>query len=332
MYNHVGLFAGLGGFLTAAQRLGIQNTFVNEVDKDAVATLKINFPETIVSSCDIRNLKIKQTGNLISNIDILTAGFPCQSFSQAGTNLGFDDDRGKLFFEIPRFISDCPKPPRVVLLENVAFLKNFSNGSRLRTIFNAMRKCGYWVDDHSTAILDSSLYSHSPQRRKRLFIICVHRKYYRKNHFVFPDKYNGKKTLLWDMINRSHKGPDSTYLPDNNKYKYMIEKVATESRNDRLFQIRRVNARACSPGICPTLTANMGGGGHNVPFLFDNWGIRRLTVSECALLQGFRSQELLFPHQVSENNRYTMLGNAVTVDVAEILMKKIIETIFESDG
>ncbi len=332
MINHFGLFGGLGGFAIAADRLGIHNAFINEWDKNAVATVKANFPSAVVSSKDIRILRAEELESISGVIDILTAGFPCQSFSQAGENRGFKDQRGRLFFEIPRLISECTKPPKVVLLENVAFLKTFDHGSRLRVVLNAMRKCGYWVSDQTSTILDTFTYTRSPQRRERLFIVCAHRDYYRKNHFRFPERFRGKKLDLWDIVDRTKPGPDNGYLPCGNKYEQKIrDKAEEENCQDRLYQIRRVEARACQIGVCPTLTANMGTGGHNIPFVLDEWGIRKLTVRECMHLQTIKDHEIEFPSHIPEKDCYAMVGNAVTADLAELLFNSIIEHIFERD-
>jgi DNA (cytosine-5)-methyltransferase 1 len=329
MYNHVSLFGGLGGFIIAANRLGVHTSFANELDKGAVATLNANFPDVRVSSKDIRELSPFSIANLNVDIDILSAGFPCQSFSQAGNNLGFEDERGKLFFEIPRFIRECQKPPKVVVLENVSHLKSFDNGSRLRVVINELRKVGYWVHDNSVAILNANEFSSSPQNRERLFIVGVHSNYFKKNQFSFPVPVKAKNKCIWDFVDRKNMGPEKAYLSDGNKYEIMIRKASEKTGKDRLYQIRRVQVRACPPNVCPTLTANMGGGGHNVPFLFDEWGIRKLTVDECLSLQSIKRDELFFPDFILEKDRYSMIGNSVCVDVVEKIFEQVLSTVFE---
>jgi DNA (cytosine-5)-methyltransferase 1 len=328
MLRHVGLFAGLGGFAFAARRQGIHTAFMNDVDPLAVATLKKNFPNARNCLADIRELEPSHYTEFNEDVDILTAGFPCQSFSQAGDNLGFEDERGKLFFEIPRIIASLPNPPKVVLLENVAHLKIFDNGSRLRVVVNALRKAGYWLGDPSIQVIDSFTHSRSPQKRARLYIVAVHSNYFSKNRFEFPKPHGAPEHLLWKFIDRDIKGPDQTYLPEGNKYEIMIRQSAADNGSKRLFQIRRIAPRACPPNICPTLTANMGRGGHNVPFLIDGWGVRRLSVEECLRLQGFSVDELEFPKQVFEKDRLAMIGNAVSVDVAEAVLAQIKTKIF----
>ena len=117
---------------------------------------------------------------------------------------------------------------------------------------------------------------------------------------------------------------DSKYYQEvGTKYWDMINSSSEEFGRDRLYQVRRSKIRACPEGTCPTLTANMGGGGHNVPFVFDDYGLRRLTENECLHLQGYNEQEVIFPDTLNKATKYSMIGNAIYPKVAEILMKKI---------
>jgi DNA (cytosine-5)-methyltransferase 1 len=327
MITHMALFAGMGGFMTAAQRQSMTTIFANELNICAVSTLKENFKNTLVSSLDIRDLDPTQIAELNAGIDILSAGFPCQSFSQAGNNLGFEDERGRLFFEITRIIKQMNKPPKVIVLENVPFLKNFDDGSRYNVVINDLRKAGYWVGEPSTKVLDAYDYSNSHQRRERLFIVAVHSQYFGKNKFIFPSPIKIKKKNIWRFIDRNKKGPNHTYIKSGNKYEQMIRRKADEKGSDRLFQIRRTEARACPTNTCPTLTANMGTGGHNVPFLIDSFGIRRLSINECMALQGYRTNEVKFPAHTLETDQLSMVGNAVCVDVIEQLFISIRNTV-----
>ena len=108
----------------------------------------------------------------------------------------------------------------------------------------------------------------------------------------------------------------------------MINQLAQRHDRNRLFQIRRVQARACSPGVCPTLTANMGGGGHNVPFVFDKFGLRRLTESECLRMQGFDDTKVKFPDHVLSKDLYKMVGNAVSVNTVATIIEQIKTQLF----
>lgn len=89
------LFAGIGGIDLAFKQSGFEVVWANEFDKDACKTYKHNFPDTLLSECDIRKVNAKD----IPDFDILTAGFPCQSFSVCGNKKGFADERGNLFLK-----------------------------------------------------------------------------------------------------------------------------------------------------------------------------------------------------------------------------------------
>ncbi|WP_353427245.1 DNA (cytosine-5-)-methyltransferase [Polynucleobacter sp. MWH-UH19D] len=331
MYRHVALFAGLGGFVLAAQRNGVETVFINEMDDACCLTLRHNFPSSTVFMGDVREVCPSEFPELNETIDILSAGFPCQSFSVAGENLGFDDERGKLFFEIPRICGEMANPPKVLLLENVPNLKLFDGGARLRVVINELRKAGYWVNINNAQILDSYEIGDTAQRRERLFIVATHSKYFKKNKFIFPEVKKGKKNL-WKYINKDKRSEARLYLDEENKYARMIRRNAELDGTNRLFQIRRVDARSCPENVCPTLTANMGGGGHNVPFLVDDFGVRKLSVDELMRLQCIEKKEFEFPAGISESSKLSMIGNAICTDVADEIFKKIIQTILEEEN
>lgn len=240
MYRHVALFAGLGGFVLAAKRTGIKTVFINEMDEACCLTLKHNFPDSTVYMKDVRDVHPADFPDLNEPIDILSAGFPCQSFSVAGDNLGFEDERGKLFFEIPRICGELQAPPKVLLLENVPNLKLFDGGARLRVVINELRKAGYWVSVNNAQIMDSYEIGNTAQRRERLFIVATHSSYYKKNKFIFPLPKKEKKNL-WNYVNKEVKNEARLYLDEENKYARMIRKNSELDGANRLFQIRRVN-------------------------------------------------------------------------------------------
>ena len=278
MYTHVSLFAGLGGFIIAGNRQGFRTVFANEIESACGFVLRQNFPDVALSLKDVKSLDPKDYSELEEGIDVLSAGFPCQSFSQAGENLGFDDERGQLFFKIPEICKNLRQFPKVLLLENVPFLKVFDNGARLKVVLNELRRIGYWVSEENAEILDSYDFGDTPQRRERLYIVALHSSHFKKNRFKFPTKETVEHKSVWSYVDRTVKADERLYLDPENKYARMIERASESHGLDRLYQIRRSDIRACPPDICPTLTANMGGGGHNVPFLVDQWGIRRLSV------------------------------------------------------
>lgn len=323
MRTHVALFAGLGGFIASCDRAGYKTIFATDVEQSCVDTIKASFPTVNTVTQDIRSLSLSDYIASDKAIDLLSAGFPCQSFSAAGTNLGFEDERGKLFFEIPRLIRELPYPPKVLLLENVPNLKIFDGGSRLQTVIHELRLLGYWVSEAQAIILKSREVSGTPQSRERLYIVAYHSDYFKRNYFNLKQITGERELLMKEILDLDEKQEDSFYLDQKSKYFEMINQSIAKNGKGRLYQIRRVGVRACPENTCPTLTANMGAGGHNVPFLKDAWGIRKLTISECLRMQGYRDREIVFPDHIPKTSRYMMIGNAIHAGTVEKVINGI---------
>ena len=101
-----------------------------------------------------------------------------------------------------------------------------------------------------------------------------------------------------------------------------MEKGVTKNISENvLYQWRRKYVRENKSNSCPTLTANMGSGGHNVPILKDDKGIRKLTPRECFNLQGFPSDYKL--PNLSDSALYKLAGNAVSVPVVDLIVNKL---------
>lgn len=321
--THIALFAGMGGFIFPTEDLGYKTVLANDNDKNCIKTLAASFPKIPLKKCSINELNFKEM-DLPEELDLLTAGFPCQSFSNAGDNKGFDDPRGQLFFEIIRLCKELKKMPKIMLLENVPNLKVFNKGERLAIILKELRLLGYWVNQNNAIILNSNQFTGTPQNRDRLYIVAFHSSYFNKNKFninLFNEKV---KKSLWSIIDRTKKKPENLYLNSENKYYKMLKEAIDSHGSDRLFQIRRVEARAIKVGNCPTLTANMGGGGHNVPFLLDDYGIRKLSIFECLTLQGFIENKIDFV-DISDSAKLSMIGNSVDPKMIKMILKNIVE-------
>ena len=133
MLKFIELFAGIGGF-----RIGLEKNekykclWANEVDKYACQIYRKNFGEKELVEGDIRKISAED----IPDHNLLTAGFPCQSFSIAGKRKGFNDTRGTLFFEICRIAK--VKRPTLLLLENVKGLLNHDSGNTFRIILDSL--------------------------------------------------------------------------------------------------------------------------------------------------------------------------------------------------
>jgi len=316
------LFSGMGGFASGLVDAGFTIRWATDSDEFACATFRHRFPGVKVVEVDIRQLSVEHDG--LTPVDVLAAGFPCQSFSQAGGRRGFEDPRGKLFFEIPRLLGQFTPEnrPALVVLENVPHLLHGAGGAWFDEIRRTLRRVGYWFRIESCWTVNVVDFTNLPQDRERLFMVAASRSRFRKNPFVSADLAKiqaHEQYTLDDLVNRNRQGPEDAYLSPQNRYFKMIDRAMNEGQSERnIFQLRRSYVREKKNGLCPTLTANMGIGGHNVPFIRDNWGIRRLSVVEVARLQGFITAGAIFP-SIPESEQYRLLGNAVCADLARLV-------------
>ena len=160
-FNYIELFAGIGGFRQALDKLGGQCVFASEIDKFAAQAYEVLYGEKPAG--DITKIDAAS----IPDHDLLVGGFPCQAFSVAGKRGGFEDTRGTLFFEIVRIARE--KKPRMMLLENVKGLVGHDKGRTLETMVTALAEIGYAVDFE---VLNSKYFG-VPQNRERIFIVAV---------------------------------------------------------------------------------------------------------------------------------------------------------------
>ncbi len=308
------LFAGMGSFCGGLKEAGIETLWANENEESAAHTFRSNHQKVRLVEKDVCDLSVR--GDELEAVDILTAGFPCQSFSHAGRKLGFDDERGKLFLEIIRLITEFgQKKPKIILLENVPHLASGDGGKWLHTIITKIQLAGYWFGKTNRRILKTDELTGLPQGRERLFMVAASIDDFYCNDFIFPESKAALRPLE-DFIQRDKKANERDYLPPDNRYRKMIASQIEKGNAKSIYQLRRYYVREYDDK-CPTLTANMGGGGHNVPFIKDRWGTRRLTVKECAALQGL--EDFTFPEEVLDKERYRQIGNAVSLPVAKQL-------------
>lgn len=312
-FKFIDLFAGIGGFRLALQNLGGKCVFTSEWDENAKKTYRANFGETPFG--DIT--KIYTKNYIPERFDILCAGFPCQAFSIAGNQKGFADTRGTLFFDIEQIV-DIHRP-KVVFLENVKNLVSHDKGNTFKTIINILEnKLGYKV---YSKILNSMIHANVPQNRERIFIVAFDPKQV-KNYaeFKFPSKIKLTNTIH-DFLEKG-KQSDNLYYKDNHKYYPELEKAMISK--DTVYQWRRVYARENKSNVCPTLTANMGTGGHNVPLVLDDYGIRKLTPKECFAFQGYPVEKYILPN-MANSKLYMQAGNSVTTSLIERIGNEIIK-------
>lgn len=137
-FSFIDLFAGIGGFHIALEKLGGKCVGFSEIDKDAIKTYQHNFPET-PSLGDITKI----SENDLPDFDVLVGGFPCQPFSIGGKGLGMEESRGTLFFDIARIIK--AKRPKIILLENVKNLASKSHKHEWDVIIKTIQDLGYII-------------------------------------------------------------------------------------------------------------------------------------------------------------------------------------------
>lgn len=308
----VSLFAGVGGICQGFKNAGFDVVWANEIDQNACITYRLNHTKTTLIHDDINNIPI----NEIPDCDILTAGFPCQSFSIAGHRKGFSDGRGNLFFSILKILLEKKNKPKVIFLENVKNLVSHDKGNTFNIIKNNLSKLGYLLH---FKVLNTHEYGNLPQNRERIFIVgFLDRKSFDK--FKFPDKT--KLTLsISSMLENT---VDLKYYYDYNSC-YYDDLKTTVTKNNTLYQIRRVYIRENKSNLCPTLTANMGTGGHNVPLIKDELGIRKLTPRECFNFQGF-DKTFTLP-KIANSHLYKQAGNSVSVPVVEKIAINIMKAL-----
>lgn len=308
-YDMADLFAGVGGVAQAFANAGFNLKWSNEIDKNACITYRENFNHTLIEG-DIAEIDPKK----VDDVNLIAAGFPCQAFSIAGHRKGFDDARGTLFFEVMRLVRD--KNPEVIFLENVKNLLTHDKGQTFSVISDNLEKAGYQI---KYKVMNTCEYSEVPQTRERVYIVCFkNTKHFDK--FEFPEKVNSLKTMQ-EVLDKK---VDDKYYYQNSIY-YPTLKKEMHNR-DTFYQWRRVYLRENKKGLCPTLTANMGTGGHNVPLIKDHKDIRKLTPRECFRLQGF-PDTYKFPPKLANGSLYKQAGNSVTVPVIEAIAKNIYKAI-----
>ena len=304
------MFAGIGGICLAFKRAGGKLVWANEIDKDACITYRHNFGDTYLVEGDVQAIPVDK----VPDMDILTAGFPCQAFSVAGYQRGFNDDRGNMFFEITRILEQ--KKPRAIFLENVKNLLGHDSGNTFMVIKEQLELLGYHI---TFKVLNTMAYGNIPQTRERIYIVgflCEAD----LEKFEFPAPLPLTKTIH-DVADSKVKQAEAFYY---HKTKYYDELKRTMTNKNTMYQWRRIYVRENKSNVCPTLTANMGTGGHNVPLILDDFGIRKLTPVECLGFQGFPA-DFTFPETISRTSCYKQAGNSVSVPVIERIANNIIE-------
>jgi DNA (cytosine-5)-methyltransferase 1 len=306
----IDLFAGTGAFSKACENTKkIKCVFANDMEKTSKNIYDINFNHSLT----LKNLNDIDV-EYIPTHDILTGGFPCQPFSIAGHQEGFQDKRSNVFWKLLSIIDY--HSPSIIILENVKNLVSHDNGKTFEIIKTNLTERNYYI---TYKILNTSEIIGIPQNRERIYIVCLKSK---EIHNKFSLDFLSVPLL-----------PISLFLEKEvNKKYYYTDKSSTWElvknaviKKETVYQYRRVYVRENKSNVCPTLTANMGSGGHNVPLILDDFGIRKLTPRECFNLQGFPSSYKL--PNISDSHLYKLAGNAVSYPVVELIVNRLISLI-----
>lgn len=314
-------FAGVGGIDIGFERTGkVSTVYANEIDEYPVKTFEKNF-SLKVDNRDIHDVKSSD----VPDVHVIAGGFPCQAFSIAGYRQGFDDEKGRgtLFFELMRIVKD--KKPEVVFLENVKNLVGHDNGNTFKVILEELSKAGY----HSKyKVLNAMEYGNTPQNRERIYIVSFKNED-AYNDFEFPEPVQLTKSLQ-DVIDFENK-VDEKYYYTKGKYANNLYERLKEDMDDEnaVYQWRRQYVRKNQSGVVPTLTANMGTGGHNVPLILTKHGIRKITPHEAFNVQGFPT-DFKLPDDMVDSRLYKQAGNSVCVDVIYRIAQNIVTALEKS--
>jgi DNA (cytosine-5)-methyltransferase 1 len=314
MFRFIDLFAGIGGFHLALNSYGAECVFASEWDKKCREIYYLN--HGILPAGDITQI----AEEYIPSHDILCAGFPCQAFSISGKQLGFEDTRGTLFFDVARIAKY--HQPKVLILENVKNLINHDNGNSLKVILSTLDDIGYNV---FYKLLNSSYFG-VPQKRERVYFVAF-RKDLSIKTFEFPKpEYN--PTKLIDICLPDIETEEYIFHRDDIKLKDNIN--LTSDYPQKPVRIGEINKGSQGEriyhqnGHSITLSANGGGGGAKTGIYQINNKIRKLAPRECARLMGFPDSFII---SNTKNVAWKQFGNSVVIPVVKDIFKEILQVL-----
>jgi DNA (cytosine-5)-methyltransferase 1 len=316
----IDLFAGVGGFRLGFEAAGFKTIFSSDFDKSCKITFDNYFGKDALYLKDIQELDASE----IPDADVITAGFPCQPFSKIGKLHGFADARATLFWDLLRILK--AKKPKAFVLENVKNLQSHDGGNTFKVIKEALEnELGYQVH---TKILNTNQFG-LPQDRKRIYIVGFRE----ETDFNFPEP-----------IELVFRVGDILELTDVDNFYYLSQKYLSGLEKHRQrheakghgFGYRVLNDDSIASAL---VVGNMGrernliqgeikpdGLVNSVGSPLNKSGIRKMTVRECARLQGF-PEDYHFPVPVT--TAYRQLGNAVSVPVVSAVAEQVKTALFK---
>ena len=328
-FKLIELFAGAGGLALGLEKAGFKSVMLNEIDKQACETLKLNRPDWNVIHDDIANIDFKP---FAGKVDLLTGGFPCQAFSYAGNKLGFEDTRGTLFFEFAKAVKIIK--PKAIMAENVRGLQRHDNGRTLQTIKDVIKDLGYSLVEPRVL---KAMYYRVPQKRERLILVAVKNEYKEKAQFKWPCPYERIMTLR-DAFKKGELYSNAVPKSEGQKYPQRKKEILDQVPQggywrdlpidiQKEYMMKSFYLGGGKTGMArrlswddPSLTLTCAPAQKQTERCHPEV-TRPLTVREYARIQTFPDN---WEFKGSTSSKYKQIGNAVPVNLAERIGNSIV--------
>ncbi|UWD34829.1 DNA cytosine methyltransferase [Mycoplasma cottewii] len=331
-FKSIELFAGAGGLALGLEQAGFEHIALVEFDKYAAETLKFNRPNWNVICEDIQQVSTrdleKEFNIKAKELDLLSGGAPCQSFSYAGKRLGLEDTRGTMFYHYATFLNKLK--PKMFLFENVKGLLTHNKGETFKTIIDIFSQQGYQVSYQVLNALDYQV----AQKRERLIVVGIRNDLTNHVKFEFPKKNENRHLVLRDILKDVPKSECAKYskekqeifklVPAGGCWRDIDEKIAKTymkscwyMEGGRTGILRRLSLD--EPGLTVLTTPQMKQTERCHPI-----EVRPFSVRENARIQSF-PDDWIFKGSIA--NQYKQVGNAVPCNLAKYVGISIINSL-----
>lgn len=325
------LFAGAGGLALGIEKAGFDTIGLVEFDSAASETLKYNRPNWNVIHDDVANISKLDLEEYFlikkGELDLLSGGAPCQSFSYAGKRLGLEDTRGTLFYHYAVFLEKLQ--PKMFLFENVKGLTSHDKGKTYKTILNVFEEEGYTVQSKVLNAWDYGV----AQKRERMIMVGIRNDLVNMTSFEYP-KLHDYKPVLRDILLDCPPSQGMQYseqkrkifelVPPGGYWKDIPESIAKEYMKSTWYMgggrtgiLRRLSLDEPSLTVLTSPTQKQTERCHPLE-------VRPFTIRENARIQSFPDD---WEFQGSVGNQYKQVGNAVPVNLAYEVGLKIKESL-----
>lgn len=325
------LFAGAGGLALGIEKAGFEAIGLVEFDKSAVETLRYNRPKWNVIHDDIANISSQNLEELFDikkgELDLLSGGAPCQSFSYAGKRLGLEDTRGTLFYHYALFLKKLQ--PKMFLFENVKGLVSHDKGNTYQAILNVFESEGYSVQSKVLNAWDYGV----AQKRERMIMVGIRHDLVSKVSFVYPEPHDYKPVLRDILLDcppslgtqySDYKKQIFELVPPGGYWRDIPKDIAKEYMKStwdmaggRTGILRRLSLDEPSLTVLTSPTQKQTERCHPLE-------ARPFTIRENARVQSFPDD---WEFRGSIGNQYKQVGNAVPVNLAYEVGLKIKESL-----